>query len=58
MPGPFSLFKSHGQSEENVCPMFPKTLTLPLSEGDILHHAKRVPIVFVLCLRQRFGEHV
>jgi hypothetical protein len=50
MPGPFSLAKSHGQSEENVCPMLPKTSTLPLSEGDILHHAKLVsgaPRVFI-----------
>jgi hypothetical protein len=45
-------------SEENVCPVLPKTSTLPLSEGDILHHTKLVPEVFKLHLRQRFGENV
>jgi hypothetical protein len=29
-------------SEENVYQVLPKTSTLPLSEGDILHHAKLV----------------
>jgi hypothetical protein len=58
MPRPFSLAKSHGQSEENVCSMFPKTSTLPLIEGDILHHAKLASKVFELCLRHRFGENL
>jgi len=32
--------------------------TLPLSEGDILHHAKLVSEVYKLRPRQRLGENV
>jgi hypothetical protein len=34
------------------------TSTLPLSEGDILHHDKLVYEVYKLFLRQRLGENV
>jgi hypothetical protein len=35
-----------------------ETLTLPLIEGDILHHANLVSKVYKLFLRERLGENV
>ena len=40
------------------CLLDAETSTLPLSEGDILHHAKLVSEVFKLHSRQRLGENV
>jgi hypothetical protein len=58
MPWAILLSQVTWPYEENVCPMLPKTLTLSLNEGDILHHTKIVLKVFKLLLRHRFGENV
>jgi hypothetical protein len=56
-----NVLSSFGQiSMTNLGKCMPdvETPTLPLNEGDILHHAKLVSKVYKLLPRQRFGENV